>query len=52
LKIVDKGLHPSADLSRTITLFNRRYNITAGELPDGGFDPAINASLNAEKDDA
>jgi len=29
-----------------------RYNITAGELPDGGFDPAINASLNAEKDDA
>jgi len=29
-----------------------RYNITAGELNDGGFDPAINASLNAEKDDA
>jgi len=29
-----------------------RYNITAGELPGGGFDPYINASLNAEKDDA
>lgn len=28
-----------------------RYNITSGELPDGGWDPAINASLNAEADD-
>ncbi|XP_063687196.1 protein DD3-3-like [Bolinopsis microptera] len=29
-----------------------RYNITAGELPGGGFDSSINATLNAEKDDA
>ena len=29
-----------------------RYNITSGEMSDGGFDPAINASLNAEQDDA
>lgn len=28
-----------------------RYNITAGELPDGGFDPSINHELNAEADD-
>ena len=29
-----------------------RYNITSGELNDGGFDPKINSTLNAEKDDA
>lgn len=29
-----------------------RYNITSGEFNEGGFDSDINASLNAEKDDA
>ena len=27
-----------------------RYNITSGEMNDGGFDSKINASLNAEKE--
>jgi len=29
-----------------------RYNITSGEMSDGGFDPEINASLNAEENNA
>lgn len=40
-----------SDLIHKNCVMRLRYNITSGELNDGGFDPAINASLNVEKDD-